>query len=48
MVFAHAWKAKVTDTINSDVNKKLLFVPIVLLLIVLLVFQLVLAKGIDV
>ncbi len=48
MVFAHGWKTKVTNTINSNVNKKLLFVPIVLLLIVLLVFQLVLAKGIAV
>jgi hypothetical protein len=48
MVFAHGWKAKVTNTISSDVNKKLLFGPIVLLLIVLLIFQVVLAKGIAV
>ena len=48
MVFANGWKTKVANTINSDVNKKLLIVPIVLLLIVLLVFQLVLAKGVAV
>lgn len=47
MVFAHGWKAKVASTINSDVNKKLFIVPIVLLLILLLIFQLVLAPGIN-
>lgn len=46
IVFAHAWKAKVSETINSDVNKKILIVPIVLLLILLLVFQLILAPGV--
>lgn len=48
MVFANAWKAKVANTINSDANNKVFIVPIVLLLIVLLVFQLVLAKGVAV
>jgi hypothetical protein len=47
MVFANAWKAKVTDTINNDVNNKVFIVPIVLLVAVLLIFQLVLAKGIS-
>ncbi len=48
MVFAHAWKAKISTTINSDVNKKLFIVPIVLLLALLLIFQLILAKGVAV
>jgi hypothetical protein len=48
MVFANGWKTKVVNTINSDVNKKLFVVPIVLLLIVLLVFQVVLAKGVAI
>ena len=47
MVFAHAWKAKVTHTINSDVNNKIGIVPIALLLILLLIFQFVLAPGIN-
>lgn len=48
MVFANGWKVKVEHVINSDINKKVFVVPIVLLLMVLLVFQLVLAKGIAV
>lgn len=47
MVFAHGWKAKVAGTINSNLNKKLFILPIVLLLILLLIFQLVLAPGIN-
>jgi hypothetical protein len=47
MVFANAWKAKVTDTINSDVNKKIFIVPIILLLILLLIFQFILAPGVT-
>lgn len=47
MVFAHAWKAKILNTINSDVNKKIVIVPIILLLILLLIFQLILAKGVS-
>ncbi len=46
MVFAHAWKAKVDYTVNSDVNKKIFLVPVIILLLLLLVFQLVLAKGV--
>ena len=46
MVFAHAWKVKFANATNNDVNKKILIVPIVLLAIVLLIFQLVLAKGV--
>jgi hypothetical protein len=48
MVFANGWKAKVEHTINSDINKKIFVVPIFLLLLVLLIFQLVLAKGVAV
>jgi hypothetical protein len=47
MVFAHGWKAKISNTINSSVNNKISIVPIALLLIVLLVFQLILAKGVN-
>ena len=47
MVFAHGWKAKISNTINSDVNKKIVIVPITLLLILLLIFQLILAKGVS-
>lgn len=47
MVFANAWKVKPMETINSDVNKKIVVLPIILLLIVLLVFQLILAKGVE-
>lgn len=47
MVFAHGWKAKVTRIINSDVNNKIHLVPIVLLLLLLLIFQFILAPGIN-
>ena len=47
MVFANAWKVKRIDPINSEVNKKIFLLPIVLLLILLLVFQLILAKGVE-
>lgn len=47
MVFAHGWKAKVATTINSDVNEKVFIVPIILLLILLLIFQFILAPGIS-
>lgn len=47
MVFAHAWKAKAGYTINSDVNRKIFLWPIIFLIILLLIFQLVLAKGVE-
>jgi hypothetical protein len=47
MVFAHGWKARFSNVINSDVNNKLHVVPIVLLLILLLVFQFILAPGVP-
>lgn len=46
MVFAHGWKAKVTHTINSKINNKISMMPIVLLLILLVIFQFILAPGI--
>jgi hypothetical protein len=46
MIFAHAWKIKRISTINSDVNKKVFITPIILLIMLLLVFQLVLSRGI--
>ena len=47
MVFAHAWKVKPQQTVNNNVNKEIAFLPIILLIIVLLIFQLVLAKGVE-
>jgi len=47
MVFAHGWKTKVTNTINSDINQRAMILPIILLLILLLIFQLILAPGIS-
>jgi hypothetical protein len=47
MVFAHGWKARFSNVINSDVNNKLHFIPIILLIILLLVFQFILAPGIP-
>ena len=47
MVFAHAWKAKAGYTINSQVNQKIFLWPIIFLIVLLLVFQLVLAKGVE-
>lgn len=46
MVFAHGWKAKVNYITDNDVNKKIFVVPIVLLVVLLLIFQLILAKGV--
>jgi hypothetical protein len=48
MVFANAWRIKPVVPINSDINKKIFLIPIILLVIVLLIFQLVLAKGVEV
>jgi len=47
MVFANAWKVKVRYAINSDVNRKILVWPIIFLVILLLIFQLILAKGVE-
>lgn len=47
MLFAHAWKLKITKPINSDVNNKIIIVPVILLLILLLIFQFILAPGIE-
>ncbi|MEI9908994.1 MAG: hypothetical protein WDO71_04595 [Bacteroidota bacterium] len=48
MVFAHAWKAKPGYTINSEVNRKIFIWPVVFLIILLLIFQLILAKGVEI
>jgi len=47
MVFANAWKIKPQQTVNNEVNQKIVFLPIILLIIVLLIFQLILAKGLE-
>ncbi|HEY6505666.1 MAG TPA: hypothetical protein VIZ28_16940 [Chitinophagaceae bacterium] len=47
MVFANAWKTKVAYSINSRVNRKVFAWPIIFLVILLLVFQLILAKGVE-
>jgi hypothetical protein len=48
MVFAHAWRVKPVRTINSDVNRKVFITPFIILVLLLLVFQLILAKGVAV
>ncbi|MEI9809652.1 MAG: hypothetical protein WDO16_18315, partial [Bacteroidota bacterium] len=48
MVFANAWKVKAGYTINSKVNRKVFVWPVILLLILLFIFQLILAKGVEV
>jgi hypothetical protein len=47
MVWAHAWKIKDVVPINSNVNKKIFAWPIILLITLLLIFQLILAKGVE-
>ncbi len=47
MVFANAWNVKEVRTINSSINQKVFIWPIMFLVILLLIFQLVLAKGVD-
>ncbi len=48
IVFANAWKAKPAYTINNHVNQRVFPIPVILLLVLLLVFQLVLARGVEV
>lgn len=47
MVFANAWKVTAINPVGNDVNRKIFLVPIVILAIVLLLFQLILAKGVE-
>ena len=47
MIYAHAWKPGPLVPINSNANRKVCWVPIVMLVIVLLIFQLILAKGVE-
>ncbi len=47
MVFANAWKIKSQTPINSDINKKIFALPLIFLIILLLIFQLILAKGVE-
>jgi hypothetical protein len=47
MIFAHAWKVKNVDRINNDVNKRIFVLPILILVFVFLIFQLILAKGVE-
>ena len=48
MVFANAWNIKEVQTVNSKINQKIFAMPIVMLVILFLVFQLILAKGVVV
>ncbi|HEX2684119.1 MAG TPA: hypothetical protein VHL77_09315 [Ferruginibacter sp.] len=48
MVFANAWYVKVTHTVNSGINHRIMIVPVILLIVLLLIFQLVLAPGVHV
>ena len=47
MVFANAWRPKVTYTINNEVNRKIFIWPVIFLITLLLIFQLILAKGVE-
>ena len=47
MVFAHAWKIKPLVPVDNDINKKIFIMPLILLVAMLLIFQLILAKGIE-
>jgi hypothetical protein len=47
MVFANAWKINNVNPVNNEVNKKIFVMPVILLIALLLIFQLVLAKGIE-
>lgn len=46
MVFANAWRVKSINPVNNGVNHRIYPLPILLLIVLLLVFQLILAKGI--
>jgi len=48
MVFAHSWYIKRVSISGNDVNMKFKFIPFVVLVFLLLVFQLILAPGIRV
>ena len=47
MVYAHAWKVTSINPINNNVNRKIFALPIIALVALLLIFQLVLAKGVE-
>lgn len=47
MVYAHAWKLRPFTPINSDINKNVFLIPIAMLIVLLLIFQLILAKGVE-
>ena len=47
MLFAHAWKLKPLVPVNNHVNHKLFLLPVILLVLLLLIFQLILAKGVE-
>ncbi len=48
MIFANAWNIKLDQSTNNSVNQKIFITPIILLAILLLIFQLILAKGVEV
>jgi len=48
MIFANAWRVKAVNPVNNDVNKKIYVLPVLTLIIVLIIFQFVLAKGVEV
>lgn len=47
MVFANAWRVKNINPVNSRVNHKVFLLPVIILVALLLIFQLILAKGIE-
>jgi len=48
IIFANAWKIRPLVPVNSDINKRIYFMPVILLIILLLIFQLILAKGVEI
>ena len=47
MILANSWKVENIQTVNNEINRKIFPGPIIALLAVLLIFQLILAKGIE-
>lgn len=47
ILFSNAWKLKGSKTLDNEVNEKIFLLPIIFLVVLLLIFQLVLAKGIE-
>jgi len=47
MVFANGWRVKTLVPVNNGINKKIFLMPVILLIILLVIFQLILAPGVE-